>query len=241
MPAGSVTVSAAGVVTGSGLALDIYNARVASLALATPPGIIQAGPAGYPTKHGLALDANALATAFYAGGAPPTGAVLAYAGSAAPTGWLLCNGAAVSRTTYADLFAVTSTTYGIGDGATTFNLPDLLGRTAIGAGTGDAADATAHALGSKTGTETHALITAELAAHSHTVTDAGHRHDPSVGTDFLAVNGAGTLAMPGGGAAVEPAVTTSTDTTGIVIDNAGSGTAHNNMQPSLTLNWIIKT
>ena len=241
MPAGSVSVAANGTVTGSGLAMDIYTARVASIALAEPPGIIQAGPAGYPVKHGLALDANALATAFYAGGAPPTGAVLAYAGAAAPTGWLLCNGAAVSRTTYADLFAVTSTTYGVGDGATTFNLPNLLGRTAIGAGTGDAADATAHALGSKTGTETHALITAELAAHSHTVTDAGHQHDPAIGTAFLTAYGTGSLLLPGAGATAEQSGATSTETTGIVIDNAGSGTAHNNMQPSLTLNWIIKT
>ena len=57
----------------------------------------------------------------------PAGMVQAYAGSAAPTGWLKCNGAAVSRTTYATLFAAIGTTYGSGNGSSTFNVPDLRG------------------------------------------------------------------------------------------------------------------
>ncbi len=60
-------------------------------------------------------------------GGPPAGFVEAYAGSTAPAGWLKCNGAAVSRTTYANLFAAIGTTYGAGDGSTTFNVPDLRG------------------------------------------------------------------------------------------------------------------
>ena len=60
----------------------------------------------------------------YADAIIPKGTILPYGGSAAPTGFLLCNGAAVSRTTYADLFAVIGTTYGSGDGSTTFNLPN---------------------------------------------------------------------------------------------------------------------
>lgn len=63
---------------------------------------------------------------------PPPGTLLAYAGSAAPAGFLLCYGQAVSRTTYAGLFSVVSTTYGAGDGATTFNVPDLRGRVIAG-------------------------------------------------------------------------------------------------------------
>lgn len=62
----------------------------------------------------------------------PTGAILAFAGSAAPAGWLLCDGSAVSRTAYAALFAAIATAYGAGDGTSTFNLPDLRGRTAVG-------------------------------------------------------------------------------------------------------------
>src|SRR5688572_13958247 len=61
-----------------------------------------------------------------------TGIAVPYAGSSAPTDWLLCDGSAVSRTTYANLFAVIGTTYGSGDGSTTFNLPDLRGRTVAG-------------------------------------------------------------------------------------------------------------
>lgn len=64
----------------------------------------------------------------------PTGMVSPYAGATAPTGWLICNGDAVSRTTYASLFTAISTTYGIGDNSTTFNIPDLRARTPIGIG-----------------------------------------------------------------------------------------------------------
>lgn len=64
-----------------------------------------------------------------------SGTVIMYAGATAPTGYLLCDGSAVSRTTYADLFAICSTTYGAGDGSTTFNLPDARGVFVRGAGT----------------------------------------------------------------------------------------------------------
>ena len=64
--------------------------------------------------------------------AVPPGAIMAFGGSAAPAGWLLCDGSAVSRTTFAALFAAISTAYGSGDGSTTFNLPDLRGRAAVG-------------------------------------------------------------------------------------------------------------
>lgn len=66
----------------------------------------------------------------------PTGIVLPYTGSAAPTNWFLCDGSAKSRTTYATLFSVISTSYGVGDGSTTFNIPDMRGRIPVGAGTG---------------------------------------------------------------------------------------------------------
>ena len=68
---------------------------------------------------------------------PPTGAMMLYGNTSAPSGWLLCNGSAVSRTTYSDLFAIISTSYGVGDGATTFNLPDMRGRVGVGLDTGD--------------------------------------------------------------------------------------------------------
>jgi len=66
----------------------------------------------------------------------PTGVIWSYGAATAPSGWLLCDGTAYSRTTYARLFAVISTNFGSGDGSTTFNVPDLRGRTLVGAGTG---------------------------------------------------------------------------------------------------------
>lgn len=68
----------------------------------------------------------------------PTGAILAFGGSSAPNGWLLCNGAAVSRSTYSELFAVIGTAFGAGDGSTTFNVPNLTGKTPTGAETNHA-------------------------------------------------------------------------------------------------------
>lgn len=70
----------------------------------------------------------------------PTGTVLPFAGSTAPEGWLLCDGTAKSRTTYANLFAVISTTYGVGDGSTTFNIPDMRGVFPRGSGTNGTAN-----------------------------------------------------------------------------------------------------
>ena len=92
--------------------------------------ITAAGVGALPSE-GTAADANKLG-----GHSPqwwmPTGMVVPYAGAAAPDGWLLCQGQAVSRTTYAQLFSVIGTTYGSGDGSTTFNLPDMRGRVAVG-------------------------------------------------------------------------------------------------------------
>lgn len=110
------------------------------------------------------------------------GVVWDFAGGSVPTGWLLCNGAAVSRTTYAALYTAlggASSPWGQGDGSTTFNVPDLRGRVPIGAGTGSGL--TARVLGATGGEEAHQLITAELAVHthtqnSHTHTDSGHTH-----------------------------------------------------------------
>lgn len=75
-------------------------------------------------------------TAYVASNGAPTGGLIQYAGTTAPSGWLLCDGSAISRTTYASLFAVIGTAYGTGDGSTTFNLPDLRGRVPVGYSSG---------------------------------------------------------------------------------------------------------
>ncbi len=131
MSQGSVTIADDGAVTSSGLAGAIYAARVAMLADVDPPGEVPAGPAGVPLKRGLALDANALAAAIYpeiTGALPasiPVGTIAAFGLATPPLGWFLCGGATVSRTAYAALFAVIGTTFGAGDGSTTFTLPNI--------------------------------------------------------------------------------------------------------------------
>ncbi len=151
------------------------------------------------------------------------GDLKATAKSTAPTGWLICDGSAVSRTTYATLFTAISTTYGVGDNSTTFNLPDGVGRVLIGAGTGTATAATAHARGDESGDETHTLTTQELATHAHAVANGTGVVNSAAGSEYVTTAG-------NKGNAVN--VTTA---------NSGSGQAHTIMQPFFVANWIIKT
>lgn len=104
------------------------------------------------------------------GGAPPyreVGEIIMFGASTPPTGWLACDGAAVSRTDYSDLFAVIATTYGVGDGSTTFNLPDMGARFPVGVGTG-------HALASTGGSASTTLSVGQLPSHTHTTPNHSH-------------------------------------------------------------------
>jgi microcystin-dependent protein len=143
------------------------------------------------------------------------GAVAPFSGAATPTGWLLCDGSAVSRSTYAALFSAIGTTYGAGNGTTTFNLPDLRGRTVIGSGQG--AGMTNRLLAAQLGEETHQLTTAELPAHTH------------------------NLIQHTGSNVVQSGTTRDRNAAAANLGTTGSGTPHNNMQPSLVTNFIIKT
>lgn len=147
-----------------------------------------------------------------------TGTVTQYAGSSAPTGWLLCDGSAVSRTTYAALFTIVGTTYGTGDGSTTFNLPDIRGRVSIGAGQGSGL--TNRTLAATGGAETHTLTIAEMPAHTHTY------HAGQFGSGYGPVDGNSINEWSD----IYPATS-----------STGGGGAHNNMQPFIVLNYIIKT
>ncbi len=110
-----------------------------------------------------------------------TGVITAFGGSSAPTGWLLCDGTAVSRSTYADLFAVVSTTYGIGDGTSTFNVPNLKGRIPVGR---DSTQTEFDTLGETGGAKTHTLTSAEMPSHQHNV--SAYAHTASIGSTDLA-------------------------------------------------------
>ncbi|HLA49787.1 MAG TPA: phage tail protein [Thermodesulfovibrionia bacterium] len=107
----------------------------------------------------------------------PTGAVSAYIGTTAPEGWLICNGALVSRTFYADLFAVIGVTHGYGDQSTTFNLPDYRGKFLRGFDNGagndpNAGTRTAMATGGVTGDSIGSIQTDAFQGHYHNVTNS---------------------------------------------------------------------
>ena len=108
----------------------------------------------------------------------PAGIIMPFAGTVAPQGCLFCDGSAVSRTTYAALFAVIGTTYGEGDGDTTFNIPDLSGRVVIGV-------SNSHALGTTGGSENVTLTADQLPAHTHVVPQHGHGNDIVIKTPEL--------------------------------------------------------
>lgn len=144
------------------------------------------------------------------------GVVKMYAGSIAPAGYLICNGAAVSRTIYANLFAVCGITYGAGDGSTTFNIPDLRGNVAVGYKSGDADFGT---LGAALGEKKHQLTVNELAAHTHTW--VGYKTTDQGGNPANANTGE----FPNN----------------LTTNATGGDQPHNNIQPSLVLNYIIKT
>lgn len=178
------------------------------------------------------LAAVSAVNAMISAGGIPTGALTPFAGSSAPTGWLLCYGQAVSRTTYADLFAVIGTTYGSGDGSTTFSLPDMRGRVAAGrdnmggttAGriTSAGSGIVGTTLGAAGGAQTHTLTTAQIPSHTHGMTQAM----PALTNAAGSVNRASSNT---------PANASGTS------DATGGGGAHNNTQPTIILTYIIKT
>ena len=191
----------------------------------------------------------------------PTGSLVPFAGVAAPSGWLLCAGQEVSRTTYVDLFTVLSTTYGPGNGSTTFNLPDLRGRSVFGRDDmdGTAASRITNAVSGITGTTLGAAggdqrigthgHTAQ--PHTHTITDPGHSHGiagNNGGTAGIlalrdtandlsyALTGSGTNQISSGTAATGITLANAT----VSVDNFSGGSSAN-IPPAIILNYIIKT
>jgi microcystin-dependent protein len=169
----------------------------------------------------------------------PTGTVVAFAGTTAPSGWLLCDGTAVPRAANAALFAAIGTTYGGGDGTTTFNLPDLRGRMPMGTGTGTGL--TGRALGKTYGSETVTLSVGQMPAHTHGVSDPGHSHPPQ-GATFIQGGLSGPNAgISQGGASYNYGPSTGVSTTNISIQATGSGQPVPIVSPSLALGFIIKS
>ncbi|CAF0843216.1 unnamed protein product [Didymodactylos carnosus] len=198
----------------------------------------------------------------------PVGTVMLYTGTSVPSKWLRCDGSAISRSTYSQLYSVIGTLYGTGDGVDTFNLPDFRGRFPLGL------NSTAQEVAgiNQSGSRTHVLTVSEMPAHnhgtgtlvtltdgnhSHSITDPGHNHGGSTGT---AAFGSGSLSMDysetGTGSISEThSHTISSSTTNIVINAGGSHThtisgstatngssqAMSLMPPYQTVDYIILT
>lgn len=159
----------------------------------------------------------------------PAGVIMPYAGSSEPSGWLFCSGNAVSRTTYSGLFSAIGTTYGPGDNSTTFNLPDLRGRVIAGrddmggtaalrvtnSGSNANSGIAGTTLGANGGTQTHILTTAQLPTFNMRSTTA--TSSPAHG-DFAPFPVADDVNV-----------------------TVGENYPHLNMQPTIILNYIIKT
>jgi microcystin-dependent protein len=168
----------------------------------------------------------------------PVGVVEAFAGSNAPNGWLICDGSQVSRALFPELFSVIGTTYGSGDGFSTFTLPDLRGRTIAGRDgvnnmnngptnrlTSTYFGAAGTALGNSGGNEAHTLSVAQMPSHTHAQNAFGTRTDVNASGNNGFVTTVATVDIQGGGRGNQ---------------NTGGGGAHNNTQPTIILNYIIK-
>lgn len=256
----------------SGLKADLDIVDGATVNLDTSGGFLTAEIILDPASTGATVGPNGLlVTGGGGGGGGPTvgysdlttqvqemlvmpGMMIDYAGATAPSGWLIADGSAISRTTYADLFAAIGTTHGPGDGSTTFNIPDARTRVSVGKHT----SGTFSVLGAKAGVESANLAINELPAHTHAVSGTAADHTHSAGTlKFSLINGGA-----GGGSGNTAVMATSTGFgVGAMSGNTGGSnsgalavsgsaatisgytgqTALSKLQPYIVLNKLIKT
>lgn len=198
-----------------------------------------------------------------------SGIIQMFAGSVAPNGWLICDGSTVSRISFGDLFKVIGTTYGVGNSVSTFALPDMRGKSPIGAGTGQTL--TTRTLGANLGAETVILAQTNLPPHTHTATvgtqSANHTHTGTSGTqsvnhshsygipigttgsqvgiiDSVTASSSGTPTTGGNSAGHTHSTTfgnqNTSHTHSVTNSNTGSNTAFNIMSPAIAVNFIIK-
>jgi len=225
LPAGSGGTGISSLGTGVATALGQNVTGSGGAVLATSPSIASPTLTGTPIAPTAAAGTNTTqvaTTAFVLANSAPTGGLIMWGTGTAPSGWLLCAGGAVSRTTYAALFAVIGTTFGVGDGSTTFTLPNYTNRMPYGttvAATGGSADAV-------------------VVSHTHTatVTDPGHAHSGGATGALLPVNNVPYYNFNQQG-------NTGSQVTGISVSNSTEGVSgtNANLPPYLGINFIIKT
>lgn len=193
----------------------------------------------------------------------PTGfiSMVAHPNAKPNEGWLWCDGSAISRSTYLNLFNAIGTTYGAGDGSTTFNVPNFNGRGPVGR---DPSDSSFSNYGNTGGSKTHTLSVNEMPSHNHTAsTNSAGNHNHGIGglgrivtTNRVTNFGHRTANTGTSGAAYSPAYAgdgsqsigseNNTSNAGshshtVSVNNRGGGQAHNNMPPYLTVGFVIKT
>lgn len=185
---------------------------------------------------------------------PYTGEIRMLAFGVTPSGWLVCDGSLISKTVYAALYAVVGDRWGVSGGS--FNLPDLRSRVPIG--TGQGSGLTLRFIGDYGGEENHQLDVSELPSHTHVATDSGHIHAVTDPTHRHASAGAGNFVTSAAGSeyvntAGNKGVTVNVDdfaSTGLTVNSGnaavtnmatGGGGSHNNLQPSASVFFMIKT
>jgi len=164
----------------------------------------------------------------------PAGTVVAFAGQTPPAGWLLCDGSAVSRSEYSELFTSIGTLYGSGDDIRTFNVPDLRGRAVVGSGKGEGL--TERRLAEQVGAETKSLTVDELPRHDHQLLIHEPAPQPNAGYWSLS-----WLSVPGFGAGQPPQGLLGGGVISFMtMRPAGSSAPFAITPPSVVLNYLIK-
>lgn len=184
------TATAAATVAGTS-ATNASNSATAAAGSASAASTSEGNAAMSEGDAAASAAAAAASAAAAAASVTPVGSVLTFAGTIAPNGWLFCDGSAVSRSDYSALFDVIGVLYGSGDGVSTFNLPNLVNRMAVGAGD-------SYSLADTGGEATHSLTVAELAQHNHTFTGS------AVNTGNQSANHTHSFTTDSGGAHVHP-------------------------------------
>lgn len=236
---GTITLAKLASISANTLVGNVSGATATPIAtVITPNTFLARGSSGNIatktiTDFGLSLVASASASD---AGIAITGEIKDFAMASPPTGYLVCDGSAVSRSSYSNLFAAIGTIWGNGDGSTTFNLPNLQRRTRVGSG-GPGTATLANTVGSYGGSETHTLTVNEIPPHQHFVangvasTSGGLNSSNTLNAASAGGLGNGDYNLQGSGNTATAALSSST----------GGGASHNNMQPSAVVLTCIKT